>query len=234
MPGVYELPANVRDAAELLWSFHRMDHDLRPASVGVGLGSHDIGVATQAAGLYRRGLFSTVIFSGATTPTTQQRFPAGEAVHFRDHAVSLGVPPAAVYVETRATSTPENALLSRQVLDAAGVTVESAIVVSRPYQQRRAYGIFVKLWPGVEIMCSGQPVAFDDYVAGIGDTKRVVDMLVGDTQRLQLDGRNGWAIPQEIPTGVWRAYERLIDACYTSRVITSPLQPLSEASHAES
>jgi len=216
---VFDLPAEVHADAEALWHFHRLDHDLVPASVCIGLGSHDLGVATYTAELYRRGLFPVIVFSGANASTTIERFPRGEAVHYRDHAVSLGVPPEAIYVETKAKNTPENITLTHELLDRAGIRVDSVILTCRPYQQRRAYGIFKKLWPGPNIMCSGQQLPLDEYIVGIGDTKRVVDMLVGDTQRLQLDQQNSWGIEQDIPSRVWQAYERLVTAGFTSRVI---------------
>ncbi len=221
MAKVFDLPVDVHSDAEILWNFHRLDHDLKAASVGIGLGSHDAGVATYTAELYHRGLFPVIVFSGANAPTTRERFPRGEAVHYREHAISLGVPPEVIYLETRATSTPENVVFTRDLLADAGVSVESVIVTCRPYQQRRAYGIFKKLWQEPVVMCSGQQVPLDKYIVGIGDTKRVVDMLVGDTQRLQLDWQTGQAIEQDVPPAVWDAYEHLIAAGFTSRVINA-------------
>ncbi|MFI1221020.1 MULTISPECIES: hypothetical protein [unclassified Streptomyces] len=40
--------------------------------------------------------------SGATRPTTRERIPRGEAVHYRERAIELGVPSSAVLVESRA------------------------------------------------------------------------------------------------------------------------------------
>jgi hypothetical protein len=41
---------------------------LRPCSAGIGLGSHDLGVATFAADLYHAGLFPVLVFSGGNSP----------------------------------------------------------------------------------------------------------------------------------------------------------------------
>ncbi len=38
--------------AETIWDFHQVDHDLVPCDDAIGLGSHDLGVATYAAKLY--------------------------------------------------------------------------------------------------------------------------------------------------------------------------------------
>jgi hypothetical protein len=85
-----------RSDALLLWEYHRLGHELRPCDAAVGLGSHDIGVATYAAELYHRGLYPVVVLTGGSTPTTRERFPRGEAVHYREHALALGVPDTAI------------------------------------------------------------------------------------------------------------------------------------------
>ena len=71
----------------------------------------------------------------------------------------------------------------------------------------------------VEFRSSAVQQSLDDYVASIEDPKRVIDMLVGDTQRLTPYAQAGYAIPSEVPSHVDTAYRRLIDAGYTSRLI---------------
>ena len=61
--------------AKLIWDYHQLGHQLRPCSAGIGLGSHDLGVATLAAGLYLAGLFPVLVFSGGNSPTTADVFP---------------------------------------------------------------------------------------------------------------------------------------------------------------
>jgi hypothetical protein len=55
--------------------------------------------------------------------------------------------------------------------------------------------------------------------ACVGDVKRVIEMLVGDTQRIEEYARRGYAIPQEVPAEVRAAYQHLVDAGYTSRLL---------------
>jgi hypothetical protein len=83
-----------------------MQHVLRPCDAGIGLGSHDLGVAVVAVDLFRRGMFPRIVFFGANAPTTIDRFPRGEAVHYREYAVDNGVPPESVLIETCA-QTPQ-------------------------------------------------------------------------------------------------------------------------------
>jgi len=75
------------------------------------------------------------------------------------------------------------------------------------------------MWPEVDVVCASNPLELDDYVRSIGDPRRVVDMLVGDTQRIEVYAERGFAIPQEMPDEVRAAFERLVAAGYTSRLI---------------
>jgi hypothetical protein len=78
--------------ARLLWDYHFMHHAPRPCSVAVGLGSHDLGMADVTAELYHQGMAPLIVFTGATSPTTRTRMPRGEAVHYRERVLQLGVP----------------------------------------------------------------------------------------------------------------------------------------------
>jgi hypothetical protein len=92
--------------------------------------------------------------------------------------------------------------------------------MSRPYQQRRTYATCRKQWPEVEVVCAAPPLSLDDYVGAADNPKRVIDLVVGDTQRIELYAERGFAIPQEVPAPVRAAYERLIEAGCTSRLAT--------------
>lgn len=213
------LPDALRADVETLWDYHNMHHTARPTDVGIGLGSHDLGVATHTAELYHEGIFPRIVFTGANAPTTIERFPRGEAIHYREHAIKLGVPAEAILIEPHATNTGQNIELTRQVLSGHGINVRSAIMISRPYQQRRVYATAKKLWPELEIICASRPMPLDQYITSIGDTNRVINMLVGDTQRIIEYPKHGFAIPQDMPARVEAAYRRLIEAGFTSRLI---------------
>ncbi|GAA2346510.1 YdcF family protein [Saccharopolyspora halophila] len=204
---------------EILWDYQDPRHELRPCDVGVGLGSHDLGVADHVADLFHQGYFPGVVFTGANAPTTAERFPRGEAVHYRERALERGVPDSAILVEARATNTGENIELTRELLRAEGVDVSSLLLVSKPYQQRRAYATAKKIWPEIDVVCSARRMPLDDYAYSIGDAARVINMLVGDTQRIWRYARRGFAIPQHVPNEVEAAYHRLVDAGYTARLL---------------
>lgn len=204
-----------------VWDYHQMGHSPRPCSVAIGLGSHDLGVADTAVDLYKRGMTPLLLFTGATSPTTRERMPRGEAVHYQERALKLGVPSTAVLVEPRARNTGENIRFSREVLEEAGIEVSSVLLISKPYEERRAYATARKLWPEVEIVSASTPMTLDEYVDSIGDARLVIDMLVGALQRLMIYPEQGFMISQPVPADVLEAYERLCQAGFTSRLLTT-------------
>jgi uncharacterized SAM-binding protein YcdF (DUF218 family) len=213
------LPADILDATEILWDYHNMHHDVGPTDVGIGLGSHDLGVAVCAAQLYQQGMFPLIVFTGANAPTTIDRFPRGEAVHYAEHARTLGVPAEAIITETQATNTGENIGLTRAALTARQIFPQAVTLISRPYQQRRAYATCRKIWPEVEVVCTSLPLSLVEYVAAIGDPDRVLNMLVGDTQRIELYAELGFAAPQPMPDAVKAAFDQLVARGYTTRLV---------------
>lgn len=162
-----------------------------------------------------------LVFTGATSPTTRERMPRGEAVHYRERALELGVPSAAVLVEPRARNTGENIRFSRDLLNEAGVDVSSILLISKPYEERRAYATARKLWPEVEVVSASTPMTLDEYVDSIGDARLVIDMLVGALQRLMIYPDQGFMISQPVPADVIEAYERLCQGGFTSRLLTT-------------
>jgi uncharacterized SAM-binding protein YcdF (DUF218 family) len=211
-----------RSDALLLWEYHRLGHALRRCDAAVGLGSHDLGVATYAAKLFHRGLYPVIVFTGGSTPTTRDRFPRGEAVHFRERALALGVPDAAILVDPDATNTGANIVNSRALLAAAGYRPESLLLISKPYAERRSYATVRRLWPEVEVVCTSMPLEFDEYVQSIGDERLAIDMMIGDLQRIIEYPARGFTVTQDVPPEVVAVYERLYAAGFVSRAVAPP------------
>ncbi|MGW6058433.1 YdcF family protein [Streptomyces sp. NPDC055189] len=205
--------------AQELWDFQQMGHEPRRCSVAIGLGSHDLGVADVTADLYHRGLAPLIVFTGATSRTTREVMPKGEAEHYRERAVELGVPADAILVEPRARNTGENITLTRALLEKRGVPVESALLVSKPYEERRSFATACKVWPEVTWVSSSAAMTLSEYVDSIGNARLVIDMLVGAQQRLMTYPERGFVIRQQVPEWARLAYGRLCDAGFTSRLI---------------
>ncbi|BBC34321.1 uncharacterized protein SGFS_056150 [Streptomyces graminofaciens] len=115
----------------------------------------------MTAELYHQGMAPVIVFTGSTSPATRARMPRGEAVHYRERALQLGVPDSAVLLEPRATTTAENTEFTKAVLVEAGITVSSVLLVSKPYEERRSYAMMRKLWAEVEVACASTPMGLE-------------------------------------------------------------------------
>lgn len=205
--------------AGLVWDFHQIGHAVESCAAAIALGCNDIGVATYTAELYHGGFFPTVVFTGATSRDTSAVFPRGEAVHFRERALERGVPDNAILIESEATNTGANIALSRNILASTGLVPKTVLLICMPYMQRRAYATCRRLWPEVTPVCTSAKATLEDYVKTMGDDLQVVDMMIGDLQRVMEYPARGFAIEQSVPPVVVEAFHRLVSAGFVSRLL---------------
>jgi uncharacterized SAM-binding protein YcdF (DUF218 family) len=212
----------LEDWARIVWDYHHVHHALRKADCVIVLGSHDTRVAERGAELVLAGWAPLVVFSGHLGSLTSGTWTRSEAEVFADVAVSRGVPRERILLETRSTNTGENVEFSRQLLVEQGLKPRRAIAVQKPYMERRTLATFASRWPELDVVVTSPQLDFDAYATGEIARDDVIHIMVGDLQRLIVYGRKGWSAPQEIPAEVMAAYEGLVAAGYTKRLLGEP------------
>lgn len=206
--------------AQTIWDYHHMNHQVKPADCIFALGSHDLNVADRAVDLYQEGYAPVIIFSGNVGRATKGVFTKSEAEMFADIAMKRGVPKEKIILETKSTNTGENILFTKRLLGEQQIKFKSFILVQKPYMERRTYAAFRKLWPEKECLVTSQKVSFRDYCKQSGEPKDyVINMMVGDLQRIKEYPTLGYQIEQEIPGDVWQAYLKLVTLGYTRSLI---------------
>jgi uncharacterized SAM-binding protein YcdF (DUF218 family) len=212
----------IDEAVRAVWDYHRLGHELRKADCILALGSHDTRVAERAAELWLEGWAPLVVMSGNLGALTSGMWTRPEAEIFADVAAARGVPREAMLVEARSTNTGENVDFSRRLLGERGLLPRRAIAVQKPYMERRTHATFAVRWPELDVIVTSPQLDLDAYVAGSIDRDHVVHIMVGDLQRLVVYAERGFSAPQEIPPRVMEAYETLVAAGYTKRLIATP------------
>lgn len=213
------IPSEHIALAKLLWDYHHMHHELEKAACILALGSHDLRVADRAAELYLQGWAPLVIFSGGLGNLTLGMWTESEADKFARIAIDAGVPPHAILVENRSTNTGENIQFTQKLLEEQGLDINHFIVVQKPYMERRSYATFKKHWPEKQLTVTSPQFSFDDYPTAEIPLERVINIMVGDLQRIKYYPEKGFQIYQEIPAGVWQACERLIALGYDKHLM---------------
>jgi len=176
-------------------------------------------VAERGAEVFLAGWAPLLVFSGNLGALTSGIWQRPEAEIFADVAVGMGVPRERILIEKESTNTGENVDLSKKLLLERGVRPTKAIVVQKPYMERRAYATFRKRWPELEVILTSPQLDFDAYSAEGITRDDVIHIMVGDLQRILLYAEKGFQIPQDVPAEVMAAYAGLVEAGYTRRLV---------------
>ena len=209
--------------AEKIWHYHQMNHQLEKADAILVLCSHDKKVAERGARLFLDGWAPLLIFSGGLGTITKDFWTEPEADQFAEIAVKMGVPGANILIENKSTNTGENVLLTKKLLAERQIDPQKFILVQKPYMERRSFATFKNFWPEKEALVTSPQISFAEYLNGYANenlsTDDVIDIMVGDLQRIKLYAEKGFQIYQEIPEDVWAAFEELVGLGYNRRLI---------------
>jgi uncharacterized SAM-binding protein YcdF (DUF218 family) len=136
--------------------------------------------SVYAARAFRAGGFRHVVVTGGSRTGSAVAVPMGQFL------VCLGVPPAAIQVETRSTSTRENALFTKELL--AGVPGRKVLLTS-DYHMFRARRAFANV--GLEVLPSPFPDALKRAMSWQGRWPAFLDLAVETTKIVYYYAR-GW------------------------------------------
>jgi uncharacterized SAM-binding protein YcdF (DUF218 family) len=196
--------------AKKLWNYHQLHHTLEKCDCILVLGSMDTRTADRGADIYLQGLAPIIIFSGGLGKLTKDMWQGTEADLFATIALDKGVPREAIFIENKSTNTGENILFTQQLLQEKNLNLGSFIVVQKPYMERRSYATFKKHWPDKKLLVTSPPLSFEEYPNNDISVEKLINMMVGDLQRIKLYPEKGFQVYQEIPEEVWEAFERLV------------------------
>jgi uncharacterized SAM-binding protein YcdF (DUF218 family) len=205
--------------AKILWDYHHVRNELKKSECILVLGSHDLRVAERGAELFLQGWAPLLIFSGGLGNFTQGLWEEAEADRFAKVAEEMGVPRSAMLIENRSTNTGENILLTQELLKAANRNPRSFLVVQKPYMERRSFATFMKHWPDRALIVTSPEIAFEQYSTDEIPIEQVIEIMVGDLQRIKDYPAKGFQIYQEIPDAVMEAYEALVAMGYVKHML---------------
>ncbi|MFN7827559.1 MAG: YdcF family protein [Acidobacteriota bacterium] len=214
-----ETDSRLTELAQLIWDYHHLHHRLEKVDLILALGSNDTRVALHAADLWLAGFAPKLMMSGGSGKLTEKLFDRPEALLFADLARERGVPEEALITEPASTNTGENIVFSRRRLEELGLQPQSVMLVQKPYMERRAYATFRKFWPEIDPIVSSPPISFADYPTPQLPRDLVINLMIGDLQRIRHYPARGFQIEQEIPESVWQAAAELIARGYDRHLI---------------
>lgn len=217
------LNVQIISLAKLLWDYHHVNYQVERSDCILALGSHDLRVAERAAELYLQGMAPLVIMSGGLGNFTREIWKEKEADKFAAVAIGKGVPKEAILIENNSTNTGENIVFTRKLLQEKDVDPKSFIVVQKPYMERRSYATFKKHWPDKKLIVTSPQICFEEYPTEEIPLERIINIMVGDLQRIKIYPQKGFQIYQEIPAEVGDAYETLVQLGFDKHLMKDDL-----------
>lgn len=210
---------------QIIWDYMKLDQPLQQCDAILALGSRDDRVAKYAASLFLQGLGRKLIISGGSAHQNDllatKWIEPTEAEHFQAVAVHAGVPIDQILLEKRATNTGENIKFTSDLLRKNRLDVNSIVVVTKPYMERRAFATFAKQWPdaNTRFMVACPPISYADYFNDLQPKEQIINIMVGDLQRIHEYPKLGFQTEQSIPGPVWGAYEQLVRLGYDKHLM---------------
>ena len=131
----------------------------------------------------------------------------------------MGVSEDKIVIENKSSNTGENILFTKKLLAKQNIDPQKIILVQKPYMERRAYATFKKVWPEKDAIVTSPQISFEDYPNKEIPEDDVINIMVGDLQRIRVYPEKGFQIQQEIPADVWSAYKQLVAADYSKNLI---------------
>lgn len=212
-------------ALRTIWDYMHMHHALKKADAIFVLGNRDVRVAEYAAKLWLDGWAPYLICSGSgdihnDKPGRERFSGTTEAEVFAGIAREMGVPEEAILIENKSQNTGQNYEFALRLLKEKGIDAGILIAVQKPYMERRTYATG-KVWlPNIELIVTSPLIPLEEYPdAANSIDEHWIHAMVGGLQRIKEYPARGFQIEQEIPHDVWNAYEALVKAGYTERLI---------------
>jgi len=209
--------------AETIWKFMEVGHTPVAADFMLVFGTNDLRVATVAAGFFREGLAPLAVTTGGIAhhgDLLATPWDRPEAVIFAEEMARCGVPADRILIEPCATNTAENVRLARALIEARpGPPPRNAVAVVKPFMQRRVLATMAVHWPELPFTLASWDSTFADYCTSDLPPEKVLNIMLGDLQRIWVYAARGWSAEQTIPVAVRRAFDRLVELGYRDHLL---------------
>ncbi len=215
------MKSSILKDAQVLWDYMKLNQPLQKADCLLVMGSHDLRVAEHGAKLCLDGWAPLMVCSGSFGNQTRNQWDETEARKFSQIAHQMGVPIEDILLEEESTNTGENIIFSRRLLQSKSINPSSFLLVHKPYMERRALATFQRLWPGKESRVSSPPLIMKNYPNDEISMEEMINIMVGDFQRILVYPQKGFQIEQPVGKEVLQAYESLVANGWNKNLISN-------------
>ena len=202
-----------------LWNYLCLNTNPSKSECIIGLGSILTMVPKKCAELYNDNLGDYIIFSGNCGKGTKGVISITEAERFKNIAVGYNVPEYKVLLEPDATTTYENYIYIKKVLDKNGLNPDSFLIVGKPYQERRALLIANVELAGKKYEVASHNITLEEYIEFVKNdefmnVEDIVNEMIGEISLILKIPEYGFQSKENVPTEVLDSFSRIVAAGY--------------------
>ncbi|MBM2820719.1 MAG: YdcF family protein [Candidatus Berkelbacteria bacterium] len=215
---------SVNELAQIIWDYHHLNQKIKKAQAIMVLGSHDLRVAEFAIKLFKEGYAPLIIFSGGLAHQDDMLstgWQKSEAETMAEMAIKAGVSEENILIENQSQNTGDNFRFTKKLLEEKDLKIKSFIFVQKPYMERRVWATFKIEWPEKKAVITSPPISFEEYCNEEFPKEKVINIMLGDLQRIKVYSKLGYQKKESIPRKVWQAYKKLIALGFNKHLIKS-------------
>jgi len=208
--------------ARIIWDYHWVPQEAMAADVIIALGTNDLRVAEFAADLFLQGYGATLVCTGGVAhqgDLLETSWEKTEAEMYADVAIRRGVPRDRILLETRATNTAENIRFVRDLLRRREIRPRNIVLAVKPFMRRRVWATLPIEWPEMPATLASPRMTLEEYFTPELGPEKIINIMMGDLQRIWVYARKGWSAPQPLPAEVQEAYAKLAGLGFTKHLI---------------
>lgn len=142
-----------------------------------------------------------------------------EAEVFASYMINNDVPKEAILLETQSTNSGDNITFWMHLLQQSWYVTNTVIIVTKPYMERRAYATAKALFPDTEFLIASQAVSFENYHVPWVSQDQIINLLVGDFQRIVEYPKKWFQIEQVYTNREVAAFDSLVQAGFTNYLL---------------
>lgn len=213
-----------QQALRALWNYLcvRDDVPARADAIIVGGAARMLDMAQRAAELYHQGVSDTIVVTGFKPPSLDMN--ESEASLLRRVLIASAVPDDCIIVEENAANTGQNIQFSEHCLRQRLTSVETVVLVHKPFMTRRFLATAEAQWPAPQpnFFVTSVDMTLADYFrmhhqAYPDDPCRMIRSMLGDYARIKSYPAQGFSSAQPVSDEAEQAYRRLLDLGFEER-----------------
>lgn len=214
---------HISDDAHTLWNFMSQQDELGNPTALFVFGSTDLIVGAFAASVYFRVKPETIVCSGGVAhedDLLKTGWNTSEAEIIADVLKGFGVPGEVIQIEDKARNTGENFDFSISLAQKKQLDLSDVLVLHKPYMTLRTRLTGLARCSNLNFRVSAPRFSFDQYSRLAMPVERLLNIMVGDFQRMIEYPKKGFSAPCLVPADVQAAFESLIQAGYTKHLLS--------------